>query len=140
VAVLAVEPGSQKGLSQQLKRSFEAIKFEYRVTEPEMKVEIKKCQETGYPLTSESHSKLINLILSLPHGVVAMHPEISGLVETSSNLAIVETQEKKVGIICNSRSSVGSAWRQSDWLSKPLPAWLEPEFFWLTATRPGHLT
>jgi dipeptidase D len=109
VAVLAVEPGRQKGLSQQLKKGFEGIKFEYRVTDPEMKLEIKKSQEPDNPLVAESQSRLLNLILSLPHGVVAMHPEISGLVETSSNLAIVETKGKTVSIICNTRSSVGSA-------------------------------
>ncbi len=108
-AILAIGPTQQKGLSQQLKRSFEAIKFEYRVTEPDMKMEIKKSQESGYPLTADSQSRLLNLILTLPHGVVSLHPEISGLVETSSNLAIVETQGKKVKITCNTRSSVGSA-------------------------------
>ena len=74
-----------------------------------MKMEIKKSQESGYPLTADSQSRLLNLILTLPHGVVSLHPEISGLVETSSNLAIVETQGKKVKITCNTRSSVGSA-------------------------------
>ncbi|MDD8019665.1 MAG: aminoacyl-histidine dipeptidase [Acidobacteriota bacterium] len=109
VAVLAIEPAAQKGLILQLKKDMEAIKFEYRVTEPEINLEIKKSEEAGYLLTSESQARLLNLILSLPHGVIAMHPEISGLVETSSNLAIVETQEKRVMIICNTRSSVSSA-------------------------------
>jgi dipeptidase D len=38
-----------------------------------------------------------------------MHPEMEGLVETSSNLAIVNTHKDKAQIICSSRSSVASA-------------------------------
>jgi dipeptidase D len=109
VAVLSVGPGQEKGLSQQLKKSFAAIGFEYRVTEPEMKLEIKKTADSGWPLAADSQARLLNLILVLPHGVISLHPEISGLVETSSNLAIVETLDKKVKIVCNSRSSIGSA-------------------------------
>jgi dipeptidase D len=47
--------------------------------------------------------------LVLPHGLISLHPEIEGLVETSSNLAIVNTDKKNVKIICNTRSSIMSA-------------------------------
>jgi dipeptidase D len=38
-----------------------------------------------------------------------MHPEIEGLVETSSNLAVIHTHEDNAEIVCSSRSSVASA-------------------------------
>jgi dipeptidase D len=38
-----------------------------------------------------------------------MHPEIKGLVETSTNLAIIRTAKVQVEIICSTRSSVASA-------------------------------
>ena len=47
--------------------------------------------------------------MALPHGVIAMHPEIAGLVETSTNLAIVKTAKKEFTILCSTRSSVASA-------------------------------
>lgn len=108
-AVVAVEPANQKGLVNYLKKNFEFIKAEYRVTEPEMALNIQEATETGFPLTAESQVRLLNLILGLPHGVISMHPEIPNLVETSTNLAIVSTEEKAIKIICNSRSSVMSA-------------------------------
>ncbi|MGB9893101.1 MAG: aminoacyl-histidine dipeptidase [Candidatus Saccharicenans sp.] len=108
-AEAAVEKGSERAFINSLKREFEAIKFEYRVTEPDLALTIKHSVNSGYPLSLGSQIKLINLILTLPHGVISMHPEISGLVETSTNLAIVNTEDKQATIICNSRSSVMSA-------------------------------
>ena len=61
------------------------------------------------PLTAESQEALVNLLFTLPHGVIAMHPEIEGLVETSTNLAIIRTHPDHAEIICSSRSSDASA-------------------------------
>ena len=38
-----------------------------------------------------------------------MHPEIAGLVETSTNLAIVKTGKNEFEVLCSTRSSVASA-------------------------------
>ena len=38
-----------------------------------------------------------------------MHPEIAGLVETSTNLAIVKTGKASFEVLCSTRSSVASA-------------------------------
>ena len=51
---------------------------------------------------------LIDFLIALPHGVISMHPEIEGLVETSTNLAIVHTHPEQVQVISSSRSSVAS--------------------------------
>jgi len=45
----------------------------------------------------------------LPHGVLAMSADIKGLVETSTNLAIVNLEKGQLIIGINSRSSVDSA-------------------------------
>ncbi len=52
--------------------------------------------------------KLINLIYALPHGVVAMSPDIPGLVETSTNLATIATTRKDIVVATSQRSSVES--------------------------------
>ena len=108
-AVVAVEKDEERSLKNQLRKEFQALKFEYRVTEPDLTLDLRPIAESEFPLTVESQTRLINLILSLPHGVISMHPEIAGLVETSTNLAIVNTEGKQARIICSSRSSVMSA-------------------------------
>ncbi|MCX7973409.1 MAG: aminoacyl-histidine dipeptidase [Candidatus Aminicenantes bacterium] len=91
-------------------REFNLIKKEYRQSEPEAQISIKQIATANEePLAPKSARGLINLLLALPHGVLAMHQEIPDLVETSSNLAIVKTERHGAKIICNSRSSLPSA-------------------------------
>lgn len=56
-------------------------------------------------LTPASARKLLDLVLTLPHGVAAMSLAVPGLVETSSNLAIVETDPDQVRFRTSQRSS-----------------------------------
>jgi dipeptidase D len=56
-------------------------------------------------LADQDAQALIRLLLALPHGVEAMSPDIPGLVQTSTNLGVVETGEvARVNLL--SRSSV----------------------------------
>lgn len=108
-AVVACPPVQVRTLSAALKKAFERIHSEYKVNEPEAKFTMEPLDGRDTALTRTSQAALLNLLLGLPHGVVAMHPEIAGLVETSTNLAIVKTGRREIGVVCNSRSSVASA-------------------------------
>ncbi|MCX8160438.1 MAG: aminoacyl-histidine dipeptidase [Candidatus Saccharicenans sp.] len=108
-ALVGLEKASRRALVNFLKKEFEAIKAEFKVTEPELAYDISDSIDSGFPLTAEAQNRLLRLILALPHGVMAMHPQIAGLVETSSNLAIVNIEPKAARIICNTRSSVYTA-------------------------------
>ena len=93
-----------------LKKAFEKIKFEYKAVEKETNFSLEKSdEEKEQALSPQSQQTLINLLFSLPHGVIAMHPEMEDLVETSTNLAIIHTHSDHAQIICHSRSSVASA-------------------------------
>ncbi|PID27710.1 MAG: aminoacyl-histidine dipeptidase [Candidatus Cloacimonadota bacterium] len=58
--------------------------------------------------TEETTEKVINLLLALPHGIIAFSAELEGLVETSCNAATVITHEDYVEIKTSQRSSVMS--------------------------------
>ena len=59
---------------------------------------------------SDSFSKdLLNVLYSIPHGVQAMSHAVKGLVETSTNMAIVETKADMVEMLTSQRSSVASS-------------------------------
>jgi dipeptidase D len=59
--------------------------------------------------TPASTRTAIDLLLSIPNGVMAMMRDIAGVVETSNNLARVKTENSTVKILCSSRSSVSAA-------------------------------
>lgn len=59
-------------------------------------------------MTYRSTSAVINMMLLLPNGVIAMSPSVKDFVRTSSNLGVVTTEEVKVRVIAMSRSSCDS--------------------------------
>ena len=59
-------------------------------------------------MTAESTRRMIDLLRSIPHGVIAMSGEIEGLVETSTNLANVALDQTALIIGTSQRSSVMS--------------------------------
>jgi dipeptidase D len=52
---------------------------------------------------------LIHLLLALPHGVEAMSPDIPGLVQTSTNMGVIETRESEVEVNLLTRSSINAS-------------------------------
>jgi len=58
------------------------------------------------PLRRSDGVRVIGLLNTLPHGALAMSPDMPGLVETSTNVATIETMESRVIIGTSQRSSV----------------------------------
>jgi len=52
--------------------------------------------------------QLVGTIYAMPHGVIAMSHAIEGLVETSTNMAIVETKDSIIEMLTSQRSSIAS--------------------------------
>jgi len=52
--------------------------------------------------------KILRALSALPHGVIKMSADIAGLVETSTNLAIVRSEPAQFTVITSQRSSVAS--------------------------------
>lgn len=109
-ADLRVKPEHFDSLFSLFKEAYDKIYFEIKSVEDHAKFTFEKLEDnTLDPLHPESQHTLISLLLSIPHGVITMHPEMKDLVETSSNLAACHTSESEAGIICSSRSSTASA-------------------------------
>jgi dipeptidase D len=53
--------------------------------------------------------RLINAIYGTPNGVIRVSQDMKGLVETSTNLAIVKSHDGVIDVLCLLRSSVDSA-------------------------------
>ncbi len=108
-ANLYADPARIETLRASFQESFDKIYNEFKSVESEAKFTLEKSKaDELLPLTEESQKTLINLLVTLPHGVLSMHQEMKGLVETSTNLAVVHTHPEHVQIISSSRSSVAS--------------------------------
>lgn len=69
-------------------------------------------------LLPASQKKLLTFLAAIPHGYTAFSREIPGLVETSTNFAIITAFKSKVEVCTSQRSSVMSqlAWA-ADWVA-----------------------
>ncbi len=86
------------------------LQREYGEVEPHVELLIETASAANnQAFTDHSRKALLNAITACHNGVYRMSIDIDGLVETSNNLAIVNTQEYDVQIDCMLRSSVDSA-------------------------------
>ena len=68
----------------------------------------KKGVKKGKVIPKALQKKLLRTIAALPHGVTKMSADIPGLVETSTNVAVIRTDKKGIAIATSQRSSVAS--------------------------------
>jgi dipeptidase D len=108
LAVPAAE-GILKTVRDSLESELEAARTELRAADPGMSFSITDVAAPADALTVGDTRKLLSLLTALPHGVMAMSSDIEGLVETSTNLAVVREQEGRMFVLMSSRSSVMSA-------------------------------
>ncbi len=85
------------------------LKFEFRVSEPDLKIELEEFDTPGYILSKSTQDQLLNSLYACPHGVIAYSQDIPGFVETSTNLASVKMQNGRIRIATSQRSSIESA-------------------------------
>jgi dipeptidase D len=90
----------------------DVFKSEFASVDPgiSLSARVLKGKKTTRPkvLKKPVQKRCINLLSALPHGVIAMSPEIPGLVRTSTNLAKITTSKKSIVIETSQRSSVAS--------------------------------
>lgn len=86
------------------------IEAELHATEPQLHMELESETLPETTIDKLTSDKLLNTLYACPHGVIAMSRDMVGLVETSTNLASVKTQDDNTILITTSqRSSVESA-------------------------------
>lgn len=85
-------------------------KNEYRLTDSGVFVSIAEdgFDKRDHVLSIDLQKRLLNLIYSMPHGVLAMSHAVPGLVETSTNMAVVHAERDKVNVVTSQRSSFQS--------------------------------
>lgn len=89
------------------------VKDECATKDPNVFVSAENCNLPEAVMDIKTHLNLIDTLYALPHGVLKMSPDIEGLVETSTNLAIVETVGNNVNLVTSQRSSVASEIKDS---------------------------
>ncbi|MBQ0095141.1 MAG: aminoacyl-histidine dipeptidase [Bacteroidetes bacterium] len=85
------------------------IQDEYHVTESSARFFMESVDPVATCIEPAVAANIIRSVYAVFNGVYAMSMDVPGLVETSSNLARIRTEEGKVTMVASQRSSVESA-------------------------------
>ncbi len=85
------------------------IKNELKNVEPDLVINIHEIPLPDEVINPEVTSRLLNGIYGCPNGVIRMVDDMPGVVETSTNLAIIKSASNKIEVSSLQRSSVDSA-------------------------------
>ncbi len=121
-AVVTLPEAQVRPFKTMVTKMAKAMQFEFRTTEPDMKVELKAVDTPKKLIDKETQEKLVGVLYACAHGVLAMSREVDNFVETSTNLASIKMKERKpqdakgktqpsgtIHIATSQRSSVESA-------------------------------
>jgi len=108
-AVLAFADTDLAAWNEFLDEQRRSLAIELASIEDNTELSLASATSDRAPLSAGSASRLLGLVLTLPHGVLAMSPAIPGLVESSSNLAAVHTGANGASLVASSRSSLAPA-------------------------------
>lgn len=102
--------GDSERLGAAVREASKELRAAFADTDPHLRIELAAAtgEAPARVLAASSATTLVDLLLELPHGVLAMSETLPGLVQTSSNLAMVDVRDEEAEIHCSNRSSVAS--------------------------------
>ncbi|HDR68265.1 MAG TPA: aminoacyl-histidine dipeptidase [Bacteroidaceae bacterium] len=109
-------PGKKAGKFESFVKDYEKMyRQEFAETEPNLSFTCEKAKLPARVIKPRKQFKLIRALFACPNGVQRMSSSMKGLVETSTNLAIVNIKNGSFEAISLTRSSVDSAKEAIAW-------------------------
>jgi len=108
--VLAIPSGSEDDVVAEFNRFASEVKDEFSVSDPGVVFDAEPVSGGSEAVDLKTAHNLVNALLSVPHGVIAMSSSMEGLIETSTNLASVRMEgNKQIVVGTMQRSAVNSS-------------------------------
>jgi dipeptidase D len=109
-AVVWIDPARRAALEADVARLAGEWRAALGALDPGLSLAVEEA-EGGAPMAQSAAAAVIGLLCGAPHGVEAMSPDLPGLVQTSTNLGIVETEGDVIQVCFLTRSSMDSSRR-----------------------------
>jgi dipeptidase D len=108
-AVVLADPSREKELKSIVATAEAGYKTDLGGFDSGLQITVEKAERPAKVLDAADAKQTVALLASLHHGVVAMSPDVAGLVQTSTNLATVSTKGDVVEIVTSQRSAIESS-------------------------------
>ncbi len=107
---LVTVPSGQKDEFLAAVKEYESVyRSELGTAEPNLSFRAEPAKLPDSLTDVSAQDKLIRIVYGLPNGVIRMSADMHGVVETSTNLAIVKSEKGAIDVLCLVRSSVDTA-------------------------------
>jgi len=108
-AVVLLRPSRESELKSLVATTEAGYQADLGGFDSELQIMVEKAERPGNVMGATHAKKAVALLASLHHGVLAMSPDVAGLVQTSTNLATVNTEGDVVEIVTSQRSAIESS-------------------------------
>ena len=106
-ATILSDPAEVPDARAAVRAAVAAVKAAYASTDPGLRILFEEVHaEAGFAAVSPAASSdIVDLLLALPNGIIAMDGGMEGVVETSCNVARIDWHESAMRVVVSQRSS-----------------------------------
>ncbi len=108
-AVVVLDPSRENELKSLVATAEGGYKTDLGAFDSGLQITFEKADRPEKVLEASDAKQTVALIATLHHGVLAMSPDVAGLVQTSTNLAIINTNGDVVEVVTSQRSAIESS-------------------------------
>ncbi|HVJ06596.1 MAG TPA: aminoacyl-histidine dipeptidase [Candidatus Saccharimonadales bacterium] len=105
-AILVTGSSSEGRLKSIVTQFAEDVRTDLGSFDPDLQITVEKAERPQQVIAEVDAKKVVDLIASLHHGVLAMSPDVPGLVQDSTNVATVSLKDGVVEIVTSQRSAI----------------------------------
>ena len=108
-AIVVADSAKEKELKQAVAQFEAETKTDLGSFDPGVQISIEKTERPAQVLDGKDAQSVVGLLVAIPHGVLAMSPDVPGLVQNSTNLATVSVKGDQVEVGSSQRSAIESS-------------------------------
>jgi dipeptidase D len=105
-ALVLVDASNEAQLESIVAQYAEDVRADLGAFDPDLQITVEKAARPSRVIAPGDAKKAVDLIASLHHGVLAMSPDVPGLVQDSTNVATVSLKDGVVEIVTSQRSAI----------------------------------
>jgi len=106
---IAVVPEANAGDFESFVQEFnQTVKAELKSVEPGLEVSVQPTDSPSGIIDSETQNNLLNAVYGVPNGVMSMVADMPDVVETSTSMGVIKTENGTIKVVTLQRSSVDS--------------------------------
>jgi len=109
IAVVVLDPAREKELRSLVAAAEASYKDDLGSFDPGLQILVEKTDRPSTVLKPDDAKAFAALLVALPHGILAMSPDVPGLVQTSTNLATVKTKADTLEVVTSQRSAIATS-------------------------------